>query len=168
MDRRHPGDVSPIMDINTAEPIVQPEKPQRVLPEGAFVPSHGAGYLKPFQPGQSGNSKGNHRSYTEVLSLAREASPEAMRKMIKLMNHRNAKIALVAAEKVLDRAWGRPKEIDPNAADPASVEQRNTMRAEVIRMLQALAVPEPLTPGNAIVVDEAGNPLAPRQEGQSP
>lgn len=123
------------------------------LPEGFVKPSHGRGALKPWQPGQSGNTTVNQSDYREVLALAREASPKAMAKLVKLIDHRNPRVAVVAAKEVLERAWGRVKDVDPAAGtDPDAAERKAKMRAEVIRMLQALAVPEPLTVDNAVVV----------------
>jgi hypothetical protein len=114
------------------------------------IPSHGGGMLRPFQPGNAANPGGLGGQYREVLALARQASPYAMKKLIKLIDHRNPRVAAVAAEKVLERAWGKVKEVDPSAAiDPEAAERRSRMRAEVIRMLQALAVPEALIEGEA-------------------
>jgi hypothetical protein len=123
------------------------------LPDGYRRPSHGRGALKPWQPGQSGNLSAARTDYRAVLELARDNSQHAMAKLIKLIDHRNPKVALVAAKEVLERAWGRVKEVDPNTgADPEAAARRSEMRAQVIAMLQALAVPEPLTVENAIPV----------------
>lgn len=133
--------------IATADPTV---------PEGYRIPSHGGGKLKPWKPGESGNLTVKRADYREVLALAREASPTAMRTLIKAMDHKDKRIAIVAADKVLERAWGRVKDVDPSAAvDPEASARREQMRTEVIRMLQALAVPEPLTVDNAVVVPDA-------------
>lgn len=124
--------------------------------DGYIIPSHGGGKLRPFLPGQSGNVHAKMNDYRTVLSLAREASPHAMRTLIKAMDHKDKRIAIVAADKVLERAWGRVKDVDPSAAvDPEASARREQMRTEVIRMLQALAVPEPLTVDNAVVVPDA-------------
>lgn len=119
---------------------------ENALPDGMVIPSHGRGRLKPFLPGNRANPKGLGGTYPEVLALAREASPAAMRKLIKLIDHRSPKVALVAAKEVIERAWGKVKEMDPNAGiDPEAAARRAEMRSQVIAMLQALAVPEPLT-----------------------
>lgn len=123
------------------------------IPEGMVRPSHGRGMLRPFLPGNRANPSGVGADYREVLKLARDASPHAMQTLIKAMDHKDKRIAIVAADKVLERAWGRVKDVDPSAAvDPEASARREQMRTEVIRMLQALAVPEPLTPSNAVVV----------------
>lgn len=147
-------------------PARRAERPNedKTLPPGVIIPKHGNGYLKPFQPGNRANPGGlGGADYREVLTLARSASPHAMAKLVKLIDHKNPRVAVVAAKEVLERAWGRVKEVDPAAsADPDAAERRAKMRAEVIRMLQALAVPEPLTVDNAVVVP------AEDDEGQQP
>lgn len=92
-----------------------------------------------------GNPSGKGALYLEAQRICREASPAAARRMVELMDSDDERVALLAAERVLDRAWGRPREIpDVAMRDPVATERRETARQEVIRMLQALAVPEPL------------------------
>src|SRR5208282_4491756 len=129
--------------MSAVKPEPGTEKPAR---RGeAFVPSHGHGRLIPWAKGQSGNSRSSMAEYHRVLHLARDKSWDAMQKLIALMDDKDHRIALVAADKVLERAWGKVKEIDPGATDQVAEEERQRMRAEVIRMLQALARAEPLT-----------------------
>ena len=52
--------------------------------------------------------------------MCREASAAAARRLIELMHSEDERVALMAADKVLERAWGRPKERDP----ATSLEQR--------------------------------------------
>ena len=113
------------------------------------IPAHGNGVLRPFQRGQSGNPSGKGGLYQEALRICREASPAAARKMVELMDSDDERVALMAAEKLLERAWGKPREMPDAMLDPALAERREKMRAEVIRMLQALAVPEPLVESEA-------------------
>jgi hypothetical protein len=68
-----------------------------------------------FKPGQSGNPGGRTASFAECQRLAREASPDAMRRLIELMASPDERVALMAADKILERAWGKPKEQDPDA-----------------------------------------------------
>lgn len=154
--RNPPPDRVSIAAMSDAIPAQSP-----ALPEGYRKPSHGRGALKPWKKGQSGNTTVVQSDYRDVLQLARKHSPEAMKRMVALMDSKDDRVALMAADKVLERAWGRVKEVDPAAdRDPEATERRAQMRAEVIRMLQALAVPEPLTVDNAVVVppeDEAAD-----------
>ena len=49
--------------------------------------------------------------------LARQAAPDAMRRLIELMRSEDERVASVACNAVLERAWGKPKLYDP-AAEP--------------------------------------------------
>ena len=68
-----------------------------------------------FRPGQSGNPGGRTASFAECQRLAREASPDAMRRVRELMASPDERVALIA-DKVLERAWGKSKEYDPEMA----------------------------------------------------
>ena len=121
------------------------------VPEGYRVPSHGGGRLKPFKKSDVANPRGFGGQYQECMRLYRDASPAAARKMVELLESDDERVALVAAEKIMARAWGRVKDADPNVQDPEAAERRAKMRAEVIRMLEALAKPEPL-----VLIEEDG------------
>ena len=73
-----------------------------------------------WPPGRSGNPGGRTPQYAECQSLCRDASPDAARRLIELMYSPDERVSLMAADKVLERAWGRPKEPD----QPTSIEQR--------------------------------------------
>src|SRR6478672_13779709 len=74
--------------------------------------------LVPFQKGKSGNPGGRTKQFAQCQRLCREDSPEAARRLIELMQSEDERVALMAADKVFERAWGRPKEYDPNAEAP--------------------------------------------------
>ena len=74
--------------------------------------------LVPFPKGKSGNPGGRTKQFAQCQRLCREASPDAARRLIELMQSEDERVALMAADKVLERAWGRPKEYDPNAEAP--------------------------------------------------
>ena len=81
------------------------------------TPRHGHGRLRPWRPGQSGNPGGIAGRYSEVMRLAREASPEAVKTLVAIMSDpgEDARARIVAAQTILDRAWGKPKEAQPEA-----------------------------------------------------
>src|SRR6478672_7586221 len=74
--------------------------------------------LVPFPKGKSGNPGGRTKQFAQCKRLCREASPEAARRLIELMRSEDERVALMAADKVFERAWGKPKEYDPNAEGP--------------------------------------------------
>ena len=70
-----------------------------------------------WRPGQSGNPAGNSGLYGEAVSLARQAAPAAIRRLIELMASSDERVSAVAANAVLDRAFGKPREYDPKTED---------------------------------------------------
>jgi hypothetical protein len=61
-----------------------------------------------FKKGQSGNPSGRPKKHSEVIKFARLHSVEALETMVKIMrNHKHPRLALKAAELLLDRAWGK-------------------------------------------------------------
>ena len=75
--------------------------------------------------------------------MARKASPAAMGRLIELMNSRDERVALMAADKVLERAWGKPKEQrdDEGPFKNMSPEERRKRVAELLEFAASLQVP---------------------------
>ena len=63
----------------------------------------------------AGNPGGRTKQFAQCQRLCREAPPDAARRLIELMQSEDERVALMAADKVFERAWGRPKDYDPNA-----------------------------------------------------
>jgi hypothetical protein len=85
----------------------------------------------------------------ECQAIARDASPRAILRLVELIESDDERVALMAADKVLERAWGKPKEIfddDAEALKRLSPEQR---KAEVIRLLAYAATLRPEPDGEA-------------------
>jgi len=68
--------------------------------------------LRPYAKGQTGNHSGRPPKYHDVLRAARLASPDAVRVLRQCIGDPEAPWAarVRAAELILDRAFGKPKE----------------------------------------------------------
>src|SRR5712671_7867735 len=69
--------------------------------------------LVPFPKGKSGNPGGRTKQFAQCQRLCREASPDAARRLIELIQSEDERVSLMAADKVLERAWGKPRDYDP-------------------------------------------------------
>jgi hypothetical protein len=67
--------------------------------------------IRPFQPGNAGRPPNTSTKYSETLALARQASPEAMKTLIARLHDEDGRVAILAAVSVLERAFGRVKEM---------------------------------------------------------
>lgn len=65
-----------------------------------------------YKTGESGNPGGRTDQYAEAQRICREATPAAARKMVALMDSADERVALMAADKVYERAWGRARDYD--------------------------------------------------------
>jgi hypothetical protein len=74
--------------------------PKRILPP-ALVANR-------WRPGQSGNPSGHSGEYGEAMKLARAAAPKALDRLIELIDSTDERVAVVASNGVLDRAFGKP------------------------------------------------------------
>ena len=85
--------------------------PSRPLQKGEVLAPNG-GILRPFQKGHSGNPQGIYGSgaYHEARRICAEASPEAARKQVALMNDPDSRVVFMATEAVLNRGAGKPRD----------------------------------------------------------
>lgn len=78
-------------------------------------------HLRPyrFEPGQSGNPAGFPKGRREQLeaceAAARAHTEEAIAVLVELMRHgADERVRVVAADKLLERGYGRPRDYDPD------------------------------------------------------
>jgi hypothetical protein len=79
---------------------------------------------RPFQKGRSGNPGGRPRIEGEIRALAQQHGPAALERIVQLMKSENERVAVVACQAVLDRAYGKP----PQAIDLGGGENRQPAR----------------------------------------
>lgn len=65
-------------------------------------------YGKPFQKGQSGNPSGRPKRSAIVKELAQDAAPDAFKRVIELSQSDDERVAFVACQEILNRAYGKP------------------------------------------------------------
>jgi hypothetical protein len=80
--------------------------------DGWIKPKHGHGMLRPWQQGNKlGGNKGTR--YYETVRYARENSMKALRALVERLDDADGRIVVVAANSILERAWGKAKEHKP-------------------------------------------------------
>jgi hypothetical protein len=100
------------------------------------VRKYNGGTLTPWRKGQSGNPRGiQGEQYLEAVRICREATPEAARRMVELMRSKDERVALMASDKVWERAFGKPREAETDADDPATQERRAQLIAAMVALL---------------------------------
>jgi HEAT repeat protein len=62
----------------------------------------------PFVKGQSGNPGGRPKALQDIVQLCKEKSPEAIKRIISLVKSDDERVALAAAQTLLDRGFGKP------------------------------------------------------------
>ena len=112
-----------------------------------IVPSHGAGQIAPWAPGQSGNPSGRPAGLRDVQRLAREKSMTALQALIGLVEdvddkglpNQDGRIVVVAAQTILTWGYGKPPDYDPREDQPeATIDVSVLSRAERQQLLEWL------------------------------
>ena len=65
---------------------------------------------RPFRKGTSGNPGGRPKEHEDVKAAAREYTVELIERLAFWMRSDDPRASVVAADKLLDRAWGRPSQ----------------------------------------------------------
>lgn len=67
-----------------------------------------------------------HRVYKkddDLAKIARDLTGEAVYTLVNLLDSEDEKMQLSAAKEILDRGWGKPKEIVVSEESPSSIEE---------------------------------------------
>ena len=67
-----------------------------------------------FKPGVSGNPNGRPKKVASLAKIAEENSEKAMRKLASLLDSDDPRVALQAAQALLDRSMGKPTQTNVN------------------------------------------------------
>ncbi len=92
-----------------------------------------------FLPGQSANPGGRPSGVKELRELARQHTHEAVDVLVKHLHDPDPRVALYAANSLLDRGYGRPS--------PAADEDKSdvaTAHLEALKLIMAKSANEPL------------------------
>jgi Family of unknown function (DUF5681) len=66
---------------------------------------------RPFAKGMSGNPGGRPKKtpqLAEIEAQARAAAPDAIRRLVKLMDSNDGRVSIAACNAILDRGYGKP------------------------------------------------------------
>lgn len=101
-------------------------------------PSHGHGMLRNFEKGVSGNPSGSKgHEWSQVLGYCRSKSLEASEKLGELMHDKDPRVALMACKEIIERAWGKPREMKDEPGDKRMFDP-SAYSTEELKLLLAL------------------------------
>jgi hypothetical protein len=91
-----------------------------------------------WRPGQSGNPRGVLAApkYVDCLRICREASPQAAETLVALLEDDDSRVRLLAADKILERAWGKPREMNDDTTDPEEEAKRAEFVSKICGMME--------------------------------
>ena len=117
---------------------------------------NGKGWLKPAKKGDAPANRGQAKpaTYIQTLHLARKASPEAMRTLIRNLHHEDGRIGTMSASLILERAWGNAREMKPQEQERAHIDL-SALSKEELDVLMKLALSGRLRAIDAAPVEEA-------------
>jgi hypothetical protein len=90
-----------------------------------------------WRPGQSGNPAGHSGTYGEAVKLARAAAPKAVDRLIELIDSADERVAAVASNAILDRAFGKPGPVKEEK-DDFKARLGNMTREERLALMQTM------------------------------
>lgn len=95
---------------------------------------------RPFQKGVSGNPGGRPKESERVKLLAQAHTEEAIATLAKWMRSRNGKVAVSAANALLDRGWGKATQpiTAPEGLDVNINEVRGAIASKLDRIAAAV------------------------------
>lgn len=95
---------------------------------------------RPFPKGTSGNPGGRPKGNEDLKEACRQHTPEAIERLVFWMRSNDSRASVSAAEKLLDRGWGRPSQ------DLKVQAELGPGLAEIVRQARARALVIDATP----------------------
>jgi hypothetical protein len=117
--------------------------------------------LKPWRKGETGRVSNVASRYTETQQYARQHSMEAVKTLVERLQDPDGRIAVVAANSLLERAWGKVRELKPEEREQVRIDLSALSTAE-LKILTDLAVSGRLRS----VPSETSGDAAPTIEGE--
>lgn len=109
---------------------------KRATPRARIAGRHG-GTLTPFMPGDRHMTGYRKPSmYVETLRLARKHSPEAMMTLIRNLSHEDGRISTMSASLILERAFGKAREMKPEETEKTSIDLTTLTSAELALLVK--------------------------------
>jgi hypothetical protein len=99
------------MNMSSSFNDIEQDERSRARERDGWIRGKNGGWLKPIAKGdrlQAGYRKPH--ALTETLQAARKASPAAIATLVRHLDHPDGRVAVTAANLLLERAWGRPRE----------------------------------------------------------
>jgi hypothetical protein len=87
--------------------------------------------LKPWRKGETGRVSNVASRYTETQQYARQHSMEAVKTLVERLQDPDGRIAVVAANSILERAWGKVREMKPEEREQVSIDLSALSAAEL-------------------------------------
>ncbi len=124
------------------EAVITPE----AAPDSPVAPRVGR-LAPPWKPGQSGNPGGWAGPARDAQRIARQNSPKAMLVLVELLDCDDNRVRVVAANAILDRAMGKPKEPMPERDGGRRLDFSGLSPAELAEMRRLLGKVGAAPPG---------------------
>ena len=94
-----------------------------------------------WKRGQSGNPSGHSGEYGQAMRLARQAAPHAILRLIELIDSEDERVAAVACNSILDRAFGKPAPVKEEEKDTLEARIANMTRQERLAYMASMLAP---------------------------
>jgi hypothetical protein len=91
-----------------------------------------------WKPGQSGNPSGHSGEYGDAMWLARQAAPSAVLRLVELIHSDDERVAAVACNAILDRAFGKPREHHEREVDKLDQMTREELEQDIAKQMTAM------------------------------